>query len=75
MIESSFIILLVSFLIFYVISELSIKSKILTDTDYKKKQSFHNKAKSNTGGLCVISILSICFSNLLNRKYSSFSIS
>lgn len=60
MIESSFIILLVSVLIFYVISELSIKSKILTDTDYKKKQSFHNKAKSNTGGLCVISILSIC---------------
>ena len=60
MIETSFIILILSFLIFYVISILSIKLKILTDTEYTKKQSFHNKIKSNTGGLCIVLILSIC---------------
>lgn len=60
MIETNFIILLISILIFYVVTELSIKLKILIDDDYKKKQSFHNKIKSNTGGLSIIFILSIC---------------
>jgi len=60
MIETSFIILILSFLIFYVISKLSIKLEILTDTEYTKKQAFHNKIKSNTGGLCILLILLIC---------------
>ena len=69
MIETSFIILILSFLIFYVISKLSIKLEILTDTEYTKKQSFHNKIKSNTGGLCILLILLIC--NFFNIDFFS----
>jgi len=52
-----FIIIPLSFVIFHYMALSSIKLSILIDKDFKKKQAFHNKKKSITGGLSLIFIL------------------
>jgi len=64
--------MVIGFPIFYLITSLSLKQKILIDNDFKKKQSFHNKIKSLSGGLSIIITLTLIFylnNNDLNKIF------
>ncbi len=58
--------IIIGFPIFYLITSFSLKQKILIDNDFKKKQSFHNKTKSLSGGLSIIITFTLIY--LLNNN-------